>query len=228
MAWSSEDCTTTSWGPFTSCSRVWAPWQRGEQRSSVGPKIIDRLRRDIRFDGSWSATLSFHIIYFESHDGLRFIHSWAPAGLFARGQCPAFLFLPTFPFLLPLYLSVLCPFPSSPHFPPSLSTLLSTLRQEMAPLNPARGSGECWIFPQRGEGPGANTFRYILRLWNVSGGNDFDSFYVNQNVVTEANLACTFFQGGGGAQVPPWPCLGGAHAYIQFTQYTKGEKINNS
>ena len=38
----------------------------------------------------------------------------------------------------------------------------------------------------------ANTFRYMLSWCNVSGGNDFGSFWANRNVVIEVNLASRY------------------------------------
>jgi len=59
--------------------------------------------------------------------------------------------------------------------------------------------------PQWGVRGSSSPFKYILRRWNVSCGNDFGSICANQNVLTEVNLACIFSRWG---QVPPsCPCL---------------------
>jgi len=119
--------------------------------------------------------------------------SCSPAGIVARGS-------PTHPF------PSLLLFPSHHCIPfHSLPCPFSPPRNDPKPMQ-SRTLWSAVSSPSevRGTAPTANAFRYILSRWNVSlVATILVVFRVNQNVVTEVNLAFTF----PGALVPRFPCL---------------------
>ena len=101
---------------------------------------------------------------------------WAPAEIFAKSPSLFSLSLP-FPPLFFLLSPSLLPSPVCHSFPTAPPEIQLSERAAYA-------------------------FRYIWSASNVTGGNNFGSFWATDNIVIEANLAFTFCRGG---QVPPCP-----------------------
>jgi len=164
---------------------------------------------------------------------------WSPEPVCAsRNSCKLYLL----PFLaIP---SLVSPFFSSSLLPSPLAlSSRSAVSSVLGSGSLTAGLWERCKLPQRGHserGPGhpaeprpQSQFRYILRRWNVSCGNDFGSVCGNQNIVTEAYLSLHIFQGRASAlscpcKRAPMPSRTSLASVAQRIQYKYAMLVNKT